>query len=87
MEPSGDMGVTSSCVLSADCKEEEGMLVNSNVPHTQKRPLCPQRSCLCKAPAKVLHLNSVAGVSPDFNFCRSPRVSVDHTPQVCHLGK
>lgn len=45
MEPSGDMGVTSSCVLSADSKEEEGMLVNSNVPHTQKRPFCPQRSC------------------------------------------
>lgn len=85
MEPSGDTGVTSSRVLSADCEEEEGMLVNSNVPHTQNRPLSSE--ILCKAPAKVLHLNSVAGVSPDFNFCRSPRVSVDHTPQVCHLGK
>lgn len=84
MEPSGDMGITSSCVLSADC-EEEGMLVNSNVPHTQNRPLSSE--ILRKAPAKVLHLNSVAGVSPDFNFGRSPRVSVDHTPQVCHLGK
>lgn len=42
MEPSGDMGVTSSCVHS---EEKELMLVNSNVSHTQKRPFCPQRSC------------------------------------------
>lgn len=86
MEPSGDMGVTSSCVLSADSKEEEGNVSELQCPPHPEETLLSSE-ILCKAPAKVLHLNSVAGVSPDFNFCRSPRVSVDHTLQVCHLGK